>query len=222
MVSENFSVLMVCTANMCRSPMMELLLRKNLDRAAGGNAWSVRSAGVEAVPGRPMHPFTVEALAEYDIVEPEWRSRRLDAGLLDWADLVLVADRDHRSAVAQLSPPAVRRTFLLLPFASMVALASPIKAAGGRHPGSVLMEAAVRARSRLPLGELSKELADPVAQRMGQFRSQAAEIDQALRAILRALPKADAHPSEPGNLDNTAHRLTADGSPAVGQNPARM
>lgn len=187
-MSARFGILMVCTANLCRSPMMELLLRKRLDRDALSGSWSIGSAGVDAVDGQRMHPSTVTALAGFDVDEPNWRSRRLNPALLAGADLILAADLGHRRAVAQLYPAAVRRTFLLLPFAALVAMAGPVQPEAGRHDGGSLINAAVRARSRLPLEQLSSEIADPIGHPVGTFRVRAAEIDRALADITHALP----------------------------------
>lgn len=42
------SVLFVCTANMCRSPMAMVLFRRRLDQAGLASGWRVESAGAWA------------------------------------------------------------------------------------------------------------------------------------------------------------------------------
>ena len=58
MTDENFSLLVVCQANVCRSPMAERLARhvlaERLDPARAG--FTVLSAGTHARTGSPMHP----------------------------------------------------------------------------------------------------------------------------------------------------------------------
>lgn len=79
-------VLFVCTGNSARSQMAEALLRR-----AGGERFRVTSAGTDP---RPIHPLTVEVLAEVGI---DWRSARsrflADADTSNTDYLVTVCDR---------------------------------------------------------------------------------------------------------------------------------
>ena len=69
---EPFNVLFVCTANQCRSPMAEQLLRVAL--ADLGYQWHVESAGISVAPG-PAHPLAVQVLDEHSTKLPaDWRS----------------------------------------------------------------------------------------------------------------------------------------------------
>jgi arsenate reductase len=76
------NVLFVCVANGGRSVMAERLFR----RVAGGRH-ETRSAGSE--PGAAVHPVVVEALAESWIDASDHVPRRLDAELLEWADVAV-------------------------------------------------------------------------------------------------------------------------------------
>ena len=57
-IGEVFRILVVCSGNMCRSPLAELLLRAKLAAApsAGADRVLVTSAGTAAVPGAAMDP----------------------------------------------------------------------------------------------------------------------------------------------------------------------
>ena len=72
------SVLCVCTANVCRSPAAELLLRAGL-RSRLGDAVAeqvvVTSAGTWATPRRPIEPGTAAALRRAGMVPARWPRR---------------------------------------------------------------------------------------------------------------------------------------------------
>ena len=67
-----FRILLVCEANVCRSPMAEYLLRKSLaDNGADTQAFELSSAGIHADDGAEMDPRTVEATDPAECL-PEW------------------------------------------------------------------------------------------------------------------------------------------------------
>jgi arsenate reductase len=92
------NVLFVCVANGGRSVMAEHLFRR---AAAGRHA--ARSAGSE--PGTAPHPAVVVALAEVGIDVSGHVPRRLDAELLEWADLAVPTCSEEVCPVT----PGVRR-----------------------------------------------------------------------------------------------------------------
>jgi low molecular weight protein-tyrosine phosphatase len=106
------SVLVVCTANVCRSPLAARLLAAEL-----GDSVAVTSAGVRATAGAP-------SCEQAELVRPgEQRHAavRLDAGQVRSASLVLGAAREHRSASVALVPAAQRKAFTLLQAARLAA-----------------------------------------------------------------------------------------------------
>ncbi len=176
---ETFRVLVVCTANLCRSPMAEYLLRSELSHRwpAGAKTWAIGSAGIHAESGAPIHPRAGKALGRRNIDTSEFRSRRGSQAAVEEADLILTATREHRSAVVTLVPAAVRRTFTLGQFARM---ASAVTHMGGWNPGEfpdgatagrALLEQSVVARSTLqPIDPSREDVADPIGRRMRAFR----------------------------------------------------
>ena len=101
---------MLCTANQCRSPMAEALLRARL-RAAGVDA-TVSSAG-DLPGGVAASDGSVKAMAARGHDLGAHVSRTLEPELIDRADLVVAMARRHvRSAVA-MDPSAFGRTFTL-------------------------------------------------------------------------------------------------------------
>jgi protein-tyrosine phosphatase len=90
------TVLVVCTANVCRSPLAARLLADALPDAA------VSSAGVQAVVGAPM--CTVSAAELPHGAADTHIARQLTADVVRSSDLVLTMEREHRSAVVRLAP----------------------------------------------------------------------------------------------------------------------
>lgn len=115
-------ILVVCTGNVCRSPLGEYLLRD----AVAGTRTVVASRGIRALRGQPATPETV-ALAASMGLDPatigQHRAQQISEADLYDADLVLAMARDHRREVVELSPSRVRSTFLLR---ELAALAAPL------------------------------------------------------------------------------------------------
>lgn len=105
---EHLSVLVVCTANICRSPAAAILLD-----AATDDSVSVTSAGTAAQVGHRVAPRMAELLDEAGVQHGKHLARQVDAALLASSDLILTASRNHRAEVLGLNPAAVRRTFTL-------------------------------------------------------------------------------------------------------------
>lgn len=119
----SFRVLIVCSGNVCRSPLAERLLRIRLDQELGAAAghFRVSSAGTTAVVGAPMDPRAA-AVARSLGADPEaFEARDLETTQVAAADLVLTATREHRGAVLRLHPAAHRYTFTLREFGRLTA-----------------------------------------------------------------------------------------------------
>jgi protein-tyrosine phosphatase len=114
-MSEPARVLVVCTGNVCRSPLTERLLRLRLAQRLGEGSSRVRvaSAGVRALVGSGMTAAAAEELRALGGDDAGFVSRQLTGDLVDDADLVVAAATEHRSAVVSLSAVAARRTFTL-------------------------------------------------------------------------------------------------------------
>jgi protein-tyrosine phosphatase len=99
------SVLFVCTANICRSPMAEGVFRTLAHRAGLEGAFSVSSAGTTGLhAGEAPTPAAVAAAARrgYDIAGQ--RSRALTREDIAAADYVLAMDRSHMAELRWLVP----------------------------------------------------------------------------------------------------------------------
>lgn len=88
-------VLMVCTGNICRSPMAEAVLRRTLDEHGLGDRILVDSAGTHGYHvGEDADRRTHAVLAEggYQL---DHRAERVRADWLEECDLVLAMDSGH-------------------------------------------------------------------------------------------------------------------------------
>ena len=97
------SLLLVCTANICRSPIAEAIFKARL-----GDVFStITSAGVHADPrGGPVDPRAAAAMARHDYsLERKWRSRRVEPTELGAYDLVLVMESEHVDLLREKAAP---------------------------------------------------------------------------------------------------------------------
>lgn len=108
-------ILTVCTHNRTRSVMTAAMLQAMLDERLGSSRAVVLSAGV-GPPDLPAIPDAVDAMARRGLDVSGHRSRPITAELLDAADLVLTAERDHVVRVAMLSRAAYGRAMTLPEF----------------------------------------------------------------------------------------------------------
>ncbi len=106
-------VLIVCTANICRSPMAEVLLRKTLTEHDIPGEWRVASAGTWAVDGIPASEHGVTVMQEFRLDTTDHRSREVTAPMLAESDLVLTMTQGHAEALAVEFPQERHKIHLL-------------------------------------------------------------------------------------------------------------
>jgi protein-tyrosine phosphatase len=107
------TILIVCTANICRSPMAAALLRQRIAALGLDGQIRVQSAGVWAAGGEPASPAAVEVLAKKGVALGDHRSQPVTPALLEQADIVLVMEEVHRRSLFYLTPQHLRKVFLL-------------------------------------------------------------------------------------------------------------
>lgn len=99
-----YRVMTVCTGNICRSPMAEVVLRARLAEAGLADVVEVDSSGTsDEEHGRPIDPRARRVLAAHGYEVPQHRARRVDAVDLAARDLVLPMTASHAAALRRLA-----------------------------------------------------------------------------------------------------------------------
>lgn len=136
------NVLFVCTANICRSPVAEVLFADWLKRQAIPGEWRVGSAGTWAQGGGAASAYSREVVGQQGLSLEQHQSRRVDGALLAAADLVLCMTRSHCEALVAEFPQHAGRIHLLSAVARAgYDVADPY---GGPRPGYVEMVAELK------------------------------------------------------------------------------
>lgn len=105
-------IIAVCTANICRSPVVEAVLRDKLTTEGLGE-WRVRSAGTWAQNGQAASIYSREILAERGLDISNHASQVITEELLSEADLVLCLETGHAEALRAEFPLHAAKIFLL-------------------------------------------------------------------------------------------------------------
>jgi len=107
------SVLFVCTANVCRSPMACAIFRRILEGEQDKAHWRVESAGTWAVDGLPASSGSQQVMKEWGMDISDHRSRAVDQELLALFDLILTMESGHKEALRAEFPDFSNRIFML-------------------------------------------------------------------------------------------------------------
>lgn len=102
--AEPYRVCVVCSGNICRSPMGEVVLRRKLEEAGLGDRVVVDSAGTgDWHVGGGADPRTLTALTAGGYDGSAHRAQQFGETWVNERDLVLVADEGHLRAIRALA-----------------------------------------------------------------------------------------------------------------------
>lgn len=102
-------ILVMCTGNICRSPMAEGLFAVRLE----GKGVSVASAGTAAVVDAPAEPLAAQIMAEKGIDISAHRARQIIEPMAVRADCIFTAEQEHLDWMVGRFPVLRGRTFRL-------------------------------------------------------------------------------------------------------------
>ena len=116
------TIIFVCTANSCRSPMAEMLCKQALAERLGcaidelpERGYCVLSAGTAAGWNFGASEQAVEAMRRRGLDLVDHQSRALTPGMIEDADVIFVMSRHHGESIRQILPEAASKIRMLDP-----------------------------------------------------------------------------------------------------------
>lgn len=107
------SVLFVCTANICRSPLGEGLLKKHVEKIGQADEWEITSAGTWARNGLPAARNSEKLLMDRGIDISDHGSRLVTHEILAKADVVFTMESGHKEALMIEFPDMKNKIYML-------------------------------------------------------------------------------------------------------------
>lgn len=104
------SILFICSANICRSPMAEGLMKVHTRQETV--PWRVESAGVWALEGYPAADNTLRVLHKRGIDLSAHQARQVTAEMGAQFNLILTMEQGHKEALRAAMPHLAGRVFL--------------------------------------------------------------------------------------------------------------
>jgi protein-tyrosine-phosphatase len=180
MLAPPVEVLILCSANQCRSPMAAELLYRSLHTL--GVPAVVRSAGTSAESGLPALDEARAAVGGLD----DHRTVALAEPLVEHADLVVGMTRHHVREAILLCPAVLPRTFTVLE------LVRRGRAVGPRPAGESVEHWLIRAGAGRRLADLAgtsevEEMPDPIGHGPEAVAKSAADLGAALDEIVELM-----------------------------------
>jgi protein-tyrosine phosphatase len=186
-----FTILTVCSGNICRSPMAEQLLRVGL---AYWPEVTIGSAGTIGLTGHAM-PIEAADLSRRFGGDPSGHAARvLTVEQLSTANLVFAMSREHRRAIVELYPKAIRYTFTIREFARLVgsatdedldeAAALPVNDIAGRFSTLVGFAASQRGVVGPPESATDDDVVDPYRRSAEVYAESARQLVPAVNDVV--------------------------------------
>ena len=198
-------VAFICTGNICRSPMAEVLLRARLATVAPDVV--IGSAGL-LFDGRPAERNAVRAMARYGLDLSHHEAQTISLDLLADTSLILAMERQHVIEVAELDPDLFARSYTL-PELVRSASVMGVRPAGVDLRTWVESAGSVRTAQDYFQSDPSSEVADPMGGSARAFRT-CAEILDGLLATLVDLAWPTPTPRDPAVAPATSGGIHAD------------
>lgn len=107
------SILIVCTANICRSPMGEGILKRLIEVRPDNNQWYIDSAGVWAQYGNSPAPLSQFVMQKMGIDISYHRSQPVNKEFLGNFDLILTMESIHKEVLQDQYVRIAERIYML-------------------------------------------------------------------------------------------------------------
>jgi glycine hydroxymethyltransferase len=208
------SVLLICTGNICRSPMAEGILRDRFLKL-GLDDVRISSSGVAGLDRSPAMPEAVMAMAELGVDVSGHVARRFDSDQAFGADLLITMTQEQADIVNRLAPRTAPRTFTMKELVSLLDQNPPPTRDDERDPTTRLRNVVEDADRRRVHGEASApadaDIADPLGLGLEAFRAVAWELDELTGRLVDYL--------FPVGWDGLSGLTAAAGEDPMGQDP---
>lgn len=99
------NILFVCTGNISRSFLAEMLLKNEINKNHIADI-KVSSAGTGAFPGTPGDKEMINFLVEKKVPAEDHRAKMITGDDVEWADRILVMEKYHREFIKESWPDA--------------------------------------------------------------------------------------------------------------------
>ena len=193
---QKMNVLVICTGNICRSPLAEQLLQREALLAGLDHELAFDSAGTYGELGSFTNAQSIQSAALKGIsIEPK-PAKQLTAQLIEAADLVLTATAEHRGQTIEQVPSANRKTYTLKEFARIGgffagetnSLDPVIQTALGEARGyNDRLAVMAKYRGYAPKPESHEDIIDPYGRNSEVFDVVTEELLELSREIIAAL-----------------------------------
>lgn len=101
------SILVICTGNICRSPIAERLLRELLPEK------KIDSAGTGALVDKPADKSAAEVAIKHGLSLENHKGRQFTSQIGRQYDLILVMEKSHIETIGRIAPEVRGKTMLL-------------------------------------------------------------------------------------------------------------
>lgn len=179
-------VLFVCTGNICRSPMGELLFPLFFH----DETIVTDSAGTQGLIDSPIDPSSARLLEADGVDASAFRSKRLTPQLLDSSDLVLCFTARQKKQIAALSPRAAKRTFTVTDFANLCEVCQEQGMVLGDTVEARTASVMFNASMVRPLLRDGDDIADPYRKEFAAFQLAHDQLGEAIARMAHVLEPA--------------------------------
>lgn len=185
---EQSTILVVCTGNVCRSPLAQALLHDTVAQLS--RDVFVTSAGTGALTGEQPPAEILSQAQAWGLELASHAPTQITEEAVQNAELILTAERSHRANIVAMVPSASRKVFTLKQFAriaqSMLEDAEPSALDALRsQPFALLVNeiADHRALTPPPMQPADDDIADPFRRNQRDYDASAEEIRETIEAL---------------------------------------